>query len=118
MRQQQQGPGNTSRNSMDGIEQEGEGVLSDRSVDSEGVGWCEGSDSGGSFHTDGSDAEGTGAGAASHVVGHNLQDAPASSAVQVCLCEAVQAQYRLTTRAVWALAVHELRYLDECRALR
>lgn len=44
--------------------------------------------------------------------------APVSSVVDVCLGEAVRLQYTLTTRAVWAVALHELRLMDTLKALR
>ena len=44
--------------------------------------------------------------------------APVSSVVDVCLGEAVRLQYTLMTRAVWAVALHELRLMDTLRALR
>ena len=47
-----------------------------------------------------------------------VSPAPVSTAINVCLSQAVRAQYTLTTRAIWSIALHELHILDTLRSLR
>ena len=48
----------------------------------------------------------------------NVSTAPISSAINVCLSQVVRAQYTLTTRAIWSIALDELHILDTLRSLR
>ncbi|GAX77376.1 hypothetical protein CEUSTIGMA_g4822.t1 [Chlamydomonas eustigma] len=44
--------------------------------------------------------------------------APVTSVMEVCLAQLIRQQYKLTTRAVWSVAIQELRLLDTLRVLR